>query len=234
MLIDHIGAALVGTWLQIIADPNLYHQVYVFYRVLRGIGRLAFPLYIFLLVEGFFYTHSRKNYLCRLTLFLVLSEIPFDLALKLSEASVMSGRFWTLGYQNVYFTLVIGFVGLLLAEAIEDVLGTGWKRVLLTVLVMFLTMLLANHLNTDYGMAGILAIFAAYFLRDYSKELEMLAIVLVLAALSSVTELYALADILLVYFYHGNRGTLKISKWAFYAFYPVHLLILAGLKILIF
>ena len=234
MLIDHTGASLVASWMETITDLTLYSQVYNLYMVMRIIGRLAFPIYIFLLAEGFFYTHSRKNYLIRLTVFMILSELPFDLALYLSNESIASGHFFTLYAQNVYVTLVIGFVGMLLAELIEDTFGKGWKRMVLSLAVMVLCMFLAEQLYTDYGMAGIAAIFAAYYLRDYSKELEMLMIVLMLTALSSTLEIWALIDVALVFFYHGNRGERKMNKWVFYAFYPVHLLILAILKMAIF
>lgn len=234
MLIDHIGASLIGTWMVQIEDITLYAQVYNLYMGMRIIGRLAFPIYIFLLVEGFYYTHSRKNYLIRLTVFMILSDVPFDMALYLSNESIAAGQFYALYAQNVYFTLVIGFLGMLLAELIIDTFAERWKRVLLNIAVMLLCMFLAEQLCTDYGMAGIAAIFAAYYLRDYSKELEMAVIVLMLTALSSATEIWALIDVVLVFFYHGNRGKKQMNKWFFYAFYPVHLLILAILKMVIF
>ena len=234
MLIDHTGAALIGTWLLRIEDITLYAQVYNLYMGMRIIGRLAFPIYIFLLVEGFYYTHSRKNYLIRLAVFMILSELPFDLALYLSNESIAGGHYFTLYAQNVYFTLVIGFLGMLLAELIIDTFAERWKRVVMSIAVMLLCMFLAEQLCTDYGMAGIAAIFAAYYLRDYSSVLEMAVIVLMLTALSSTLEIWALIDVVPVFFYHGNRGRIRMNKWFFYAFYPVHLLILAFLKMVIF
>ena len=233
MLIDHTGVALVGTWLTVIGDADLYHTVYQLYMVMRGIGRLAFPLYIFLLVEGFFHTHSRIRYLGRLSLFLLISEIPFDLALYLSEESVLAGTFWYTEAQNIYFTLVIGFLGMLLMEMVRTSFPEGWKAQVLMLLIMLLCCVLALNLSTDYVHAGVLAIFAAYFLRNYSKELQMAVIVILLFLMSSSLEIVALVDVLLVHFYHGNRGR-NLNKWVFYAFYPVHLLILFVLKMVLF
>lgn len=101
MLIDHIGAVFV---------PGYY-----LYYSMRIIGRIAFPIYCFLLAEGFHYTRSPGKYALRLTIGMVLSEIPFDLALE--------GRL-TLAYQSVMVTLLLG---LLAAWAMEKC-GSWWKR----------------------------------------------------------------------------------------------------------
>ena len=233
MLIDHAAVALVGSWLVLITDAALYHNVFIFYRIMRGIGRLAFPLYIYLMVEGFYYTHDRRKYLGRLAMFIVFSELPFDLALQLSAQTIVGGTLYYFGAQNVFFTLTIGFIGLILAELIRDNYVDTWKYWVLMMLNMVLCCLVAIVLGTDYDMAGILAIFTAYFLRTVSKEAEMLGIVLVLTAFSSMLEIVALADILLVHFYRGNRGV-QINKWIFYAYYPVHLLVLAVIKLALF
>jgi hypothetical protein len=87
MLIDHTAAILItnDSFLSI---------------TMRSIGRIAFPIFVFLLIEGAIHTHSKLKYAIRLSLFAILSEIPFDLA--------FHKKFFFFGYQNVFFTLAIG------------------------------------------------------------------------------------------------------------------------------
>lgn len=187
MLIDHIGATIVLQLVQRNSDNfDAFGNVrmtgmVILYYVLRGIGRLAFPIFIFLLLEGFQYTHNRFLYIGRLLLFAIISEIPFDLAVNLSTNSILKGHVLEFTSQNV--------------------------------------------------LIGVLAICAAYGFRNQKKELQMAVPCIVLSVLN-MSELCALADAGIVHFYNGKRG-LKL-KWVFYIFYPLHLLILAGICVLLF
>lgn len=111
MLIDHIGATIVLQLVQRNSDNfDAFGNVrmtgmVILYYVLRGIGRLAFPIFIFLLLEGFQYTHNRFLYIGRLLLFAIISEIPFDLAVNLSTNSILKGHVLEFTSQNVFFTL---------------------------------------------------------------------------------------------------------------------------------
>ena len=108
MVLDHVGCIFVPV-----------KTMPVCYYLLRGIGRVSFPLICFLLVQGFFYTHSRRKYLFRLWCFALVSEIPYDLA--------FFGRVWNPWNQNVFVTLAIGLMMLLGLFRTKEYVGKGWR-----------------------------------------------------------------------------------------------------------
>lgn len=285
MLVDHVAAVVLTRILMdrgllkisLSTDMNevlawLSENMVLYYTVslMRLIGRLGFPLFAFLLVEGFQKTRDVRRYVTRLGIFALVSEIPFDLACR--------GKVLEFEYQNVYFTLLVGILALCAidrivkretAPVVRRVLTVAgifalpgyvlWMRrdylvrevwllcggaallILLLLLVIglkkglpytqkcaatlaitFAAMLLADVLQTDYAGMGVLTIVVMYLLRK-RRVLSMLAgcVVLVLMSMSEVTAFFALIPVAL---YNGKRG-LKM-KYFFYAFYPVHLLLL--------
>ena len=231
MLIDHIGAVIV---MRLLVQRGIYtaleHQevdawmvqngwLYGIYMAMRIIGRMAFPIYCFLLVEGFQKTHNVKKYLGRMFLFALLSEVPFDLAL--------SGEVWDMEYQNVFFTLFIGLAviaGLKLVEERFAGGGNGEKilRICLSAGIVIAGCALALILKTDYDFQGVLAITVLYLFRNRRKA-QIWAGVIVFLLMGSM-EMIAAFSFLLIWFYNGSRG--KQNKYFFYFFYPVHLLLL--------
>lgn len=227
MFIDHTGAILLETGLlpqissAVLAGhsfdflPADYEFWYTLNSVLRLIGRIAFPLYCFLLVEGFLHTKNASKYLLRLGFFALISEIPFDLALY--------GSLFDLRMQNVYFTLFIGLLVLCGMKWAETLRG---KLSFLTYVIAFLGMFIAYFLQTDYDAFGILLIALLYLLRSDRKQL------CIFGAVSTIWEYTAPLAFLPIWFYNGERGK-QLPKWVFYAFYPVHLLLLTGLRTLL-
>lgn len=139
MLIDHVAAAVLTRILIVrgcyfaMASPQRLMEwlaegnngvLYFGMTLMRLIGRLGFPIFCFLLVEGFQKTRNIKKYAFRLGLFALISEIPFNLAL--------SGKVWYPGYQNVYFTLLIGIVTLWAFDMIAKSEPARWRQLLLT------------------------------------------------------------------------------------------------------
>ena len=232
MLIDHIGAVIV---IRLLIQKGLYGAVvdqeayiawlgqnrgmYGTYMAMRIIGRLAFPIYCFLLAEGFQKTHNVKKYLGRMLLFALISEIPFDLAL--------SGRLWNMEYQNVFFTLFIGLMviaGLRLVD--QRLAGTEtWRKLAgvgLYAVIIVAGSALALVLKTDYSFKGILAITVLYLFRSRRKAQVWAGVIVFL--LMDGLEMIAALSFLLIWFYNGERG--RQNKYFFYFFYPVHLLLL--------
>ena len=212
MLIDHIGAVVVYRYINYTyRQGNIASDaIYDLYNLLRSIGRWGFPIFCFLLVEGFLHTRSVAKYALRLGLFALISEIPFNLA--------FSGQIFYPGYQNVFFTLFIGLLVMICFRAVERTnLHTAVKALL------FLAALIAGYfiavfLCTDYNGIGVCCILIIYFFRN-NKSLQLLA-----GSLAFMWEVPAPMAFIPIAFYNGKRG-LKM-KYFFYAFYPVHLLLL--------
>ena len=218
------------------------------YFLLRAIGRLSFPLFCFILVEGFFHTQNRKKYQLRLLIFAILSEIPYDLAFHYLSAETIGSllhsqqlSFRTLSSafqeQNVLFTLFLGFTAMILMEkASLHHRNTFYKNI--DILIIFCC--LSEVFQTDCGAAGILCIFFFYSIYKKRGTCTYLPIKAGLigtlpAALPLLTyvspfpiQVFALVDSLVLRCYSGEQG--RGWKYFFYLFYPVHLLILYLLK----
>lgn len=211
MLIDHIGASCIeATYGVAYRTPP---QIVQLDLVLRLIGRLAFPIFCFLAVEGFLHTHDVKKYVRRLLLFGLLSEVPFDLAFFRTPFAPQ--------HQNVYWTLALGVLAMAGLKRFEKETGLpGWQGLVWAGGCAAL----ALAANTDYHAIGVLIICTLYLTRADRKR-QCLA-----GALLFLFELTAPLAFVLIWFYNGQRGACSpLQKKAFYWFYPVHLLVLAGI-----
>lgn len=194
------------------------------YQPLRTVGRLAFPIFAFLLAEGAAKTRNSLKYLLRLLLFAVLSELPYDLLFH--QTAVYPGN------QNIFFTLLAGLGGICAFRGLERKLPKAGQFA--GVLVMLLLAFLAQLLGFDYGLEGVLLIFAMYSWRTvfWDSLICPLGLCCVFGYLwQGTTQMWALAAFVPLFFYNGERGR-KVNKYLFYAFYPVHLLVLLTVCIL--
>lgn len=214
MLVDHIGACLLEVFVLNYygVSPlagridNLYFWLSLD-SVLRGIGRAAFPIFCFLLVEGAVHTRSPRKYLLRLASFALISEIPFDLALHNQPF------YW--GTQNVFFTLL---AGLLVIQAFQRSPGQEWRGML----ALAVLGAAAELCGTDYGAIGVAVIAVMYLLRERFWAVAVLSMILLV--LLARIEIFSIPAFLILALYNGKRG--RQPKYFFYVFYPVHLLIL--------
>lgn len=229
MLIDHIAATIVEGYLEsgiLMWGTQDFTNWYNIYYIMRIIGRMAFPIYCFLLVEGAMHTRSIAKYVGNMTIFAIISEVPFDMAFMHS--------YWDISYNSVFLTLLLGLLMLTAIQWIDDKViideTSIVKRLVKCFAVIFiiiLTMVVAEALHTDYSAAGIACIAVMYMLRNH-RLLGFGMGVALLALMSSEIEWAALFMLIPIYFYNGQRGkNFKGMKYFFYAFYPVHLLILA-------
>lgn len=224
MLIDHVAAGVLIRYLfrNGIHDLDINNMsavnqwmdqnaaLFSTYNAMRLIGRIAFPIYCFLLVQGFEYTHNRLKYAARLLMFAVISEIPFDLLFK--------GQILEFGYQNVFFTLFFGLAVMMGLRWVEENLGGRLFTPLLNLIVIAAGMAAAQLAKTDYAAIGVLCIVVTYLFRK--KKLWQI----VSGCIVFSWELTAPLAYIPIAFYNGKRGW-KL-KYFFYLVYPVHLFLL--------
>lgn len=204
MLLDHIGYMFV---------PG-----YSFYRV---IGRLAFPIFAFLIVEGALHTRDFKKYAGRIALFALLSEIPYDL--------VMSGKLFDWQASNILVTFLIG---LLCIKAMQGLLVrfnfslTGYA---MGTAVFLCGAGAAWLLRAEYS---VMLIYVFYVFRDQKVTKSLLAL-LVFAAMP-FQYFPAAASLGLLWFYNDEGGDYpRWLHWGFYIFYPMHLIVLYMIRMML-
>ena len=199
-------------------------------------GRVAFPIFAFMAVEGYFHTRSFKKYILRMLLFAVLSEIPFDL--------MYGGTWFYPVHQNVLWTFLLGLLGVWLMEQVRKK-GKTWMYLLVCVLVVPAGLVLGTLCMVDYYGVGVLTVFVFYFLhgRTWWCFLGQLAAlywlnVELLGGLMYPVQLFgmefelcqqglALLALIPIWLYHGRQGYhSKPFQYLCYAFYPVHMLLL--------
>lgn len=205
MLLDHIGAVFLQ-------GPGL-----------RIVGRLAFPLYAFLLSEGVTHTRSHKNYCIRLAIGALLAEVPFD-------CLFFGGFTWQ--HQSVMVTLLLGALMIL------------WGRKSGSLLISFpVCFLAAEAMCTDYGGWGIavIAVFAMTANLAGTLFWHLAGLSLIFLAMGSYRvdilglrlpiQLFGLLALIPIGLYSGRKATTsKWVQWGFYLFYPVHMALLLLIK----
>ena len=207
MMIDHVGAVF-----------------FTQYPILRVIGRLSFPIYCFLLVEGYFHTKDIRKYALRLLLFAFISEVPFDYA--------FFGRI-NGSHQNIFFTL---FLGLMVINLMDSLAKENRLQALAgSILVLFLS----EYLATDYGSLGILYIITFYLLKSVEGPAKLLLMTFLIAVLnlllSGGLQNYSALSAVFIYQYNGSEGPKnRYLKYGFYIMYPLHLSIIYLVKLLYF
>lgn len=194
MVIDHLGAVLFPEHL-----------------IFRYIGRLSFPIFCFLLVEGFVHTRNIYKYVMRLGIFAIVSEIPYDLA--------FSNELFAWNKQNVFFTLCLGVATLYLLKNTRQ----KWE----TVIYIVFALLFAEMLKSDYGAFGIILIILFYMLYD-DKAWKLTGGAIWNFYNGIGIQSYGALAMVPIALYNGKRG-MKL-KYIFYLFYPLHLLLLYQLR----
>ncbi len=227
MVIDHAAFAVLLPYINVAVtrvSPERFMEVFdrleLTYRVMRNIGRIAFPIYCFLLVEGFLHTKNFKKYLITMLGFGIISEPFFDLALY--------KEIWHTEDQNVFFTLAAGLLCIRLLDVIISGKApyfnklTPFIRYILSAVVIGGFSVIAWYLKTDYDYKGVLVIALMFLLRKYRL------IKLVISEIPFNYEPWAFCSIIPLMFYNNKRGKIsgKIGKYFFYAFYPLHLFVL--------
>lgn len=239
MLLDHAWATVLA------------------YNWMTCVGRIAFPIFAFMIVEGFTHTKNLKKYMLRMLIFALISEIPFNL--------MYGGQVFYPVHQNVLWTFLLALLGLTLMEKVRNK-----KKVWLTILVCFgislLGLILGYVLFVDYYGCGILTVFIFYFfdrnredyfisrlLKDNPSKQKIWTLFCFLGQFiclyyinveilggfyynveflgmkfELIQQSLALLALIPIWLYRGKQGYhAKWFQYFNYAFYPVHCLILA-------
>ena len=209
---------------------------------LTCIGRISFPIFAFLIVEGYFHTKNLKKYVLRLLVFAVVSEIPFNLAMG-------SSVFYPI-HQNILCCFLIS-LGLIHWNEQAKKKNKVWMRILVGVITVILGYFIGMIAMVDFYQAGILTVLVFYFFRQriwwsyigqfvclWYINVEMLGGFGYELLLGSKTfffsrQGFALLALIPIWLYRGKQGYhSKVLQYTYYAFYPIHLLILGIIKFL--
>ena len=207
---------LSGSWLKVIAilSMSIDHIAYYYgvnnpiaYDLMRTVGRIAFPTFAFLLAEGFVYTRNRQLYMLNLFVFAVISEIPWLLMNHDNS-------------HNVLFTLLAGVIGMYVIDSNRN----RWVTLTFLILIGCSTLIA----ETDYSLNGYVLTLLFFMFRG-RPSLQVLFGLPLMYVYGMMGILMAFA---VIFLYNGERGFIhgKPAKYAFYAFYPAHLMLIYLLR----
>lgn len=247
MIIDHSAQIIYLSVLRSRGITDLYSDPA--FALMIYCGRLAFPIFAFLLAEGAHYSHSRWKYALRLAALAVLSAVPFSLA--------FGGCVFTLQKTNVFVTLLGGLASIIAVDQIGNLTGQIPKSAvfLFRVLAVAAICVLCYTVHSDYGFFGVLLILIFYLLREHQWRLPAIALLFPLLFLLEVAaenafrlpafpdakawffycfrnllhEAPGLLTLIPISFYNGKKGS-GPPKLFHYLFYPLHLLALVLLR----
>lgn len=221
MLLDHMWATVLS------------------WNWMTCVGRLAFPIFAFMAVEGYFHTRSFRRYLLRLLVFAVVSEIPFNL---MYGSSILYPY-----HQNVIWTFLLSLACIRLIEAAKAT-GKGWIYIAAAVGATGAGCLLGYLLMPDYYGAGVLTVLTFYFFRGkrwwcllgqalalYWINVELLqGLFYTVSVFGMELEIaqqgLAVLALIPIWMYRGKQGLhSKAFQYLCYGFYPVHMLVLVGI-----
>ena len=214
MTLDHIAECVVRGF--VVAQGASLSQQYfqiidTVYNAMRHLGRMTFPMFAFLMVEGFFKTRSRLKYIARMFLTALISEVPFDL--------MLYGKPVVWETQNTIFTLVIGLLVLQAMMYLEESCHYArWIILTFQAAVCGLGALTAYVCKTDYSHKGI-ALIVVFYLFYYYRTSAAVA-----GFCTFCWEPWSFPAFVLIPFYNGVRK--QRTKSFFYLYYPIHLLVL--------
>ena len=208
MLIDHVNNALITPFLN--GKGFLLHLSNLF----SILGRIAFPIFVFFIVEGFFKTSNRKKYLITLLIFGVISEVPFDMF----TSKVFFDPYWN----NIMFTLALCLITIWIIDAVKEKISNKVLWYSISIVIVGISCAVAMALSLDYDYHAIIVAYIFYIF--YDKPILGAG----LGYLSIIKELYSCLGFAMTVTYNGERG--KQNKWINYLFYPVHILILGILR----
>ena len=234
MTIDHIAIVLLKNDSYDLAEFDGY-------EIMRSIGRIAFPLYCFLLIEGVHYSKNKRSYLFRMLVFGAISQMPYSFA--------VHGEFFQLVELNIYFTLALGLLMCLCIDYLLLKYQSTQEQKKIYVFAIFVVFAccaqLADEIRMQYGKLGIVYILLFYFcyypVKNDECDILLLVYRLILFLLLGFAtykyddwplQIYAIAAVGVILLYNGDKGR-KTWKYFFYAYYPLHFLILGLLKMIV-
>ena len=205
------------------------------YEWLTCIGRIAFPIFAFLITEGYIHTSNINKYIKRMMIFAIITEIPFNLMVSASPIYPF--------HQNVLWTFVISLLTL------KYLNFDNTKNIFKSILIIILAIIIATITMCDYFGAGVMMVVGFYIFRK-SKLLQLLMMIYVNMILIQgysyhidiagytyyfPQQGFAVLSLIFIWLYNGKQG--YHDKWVkifCYAFYPLHMLILYILTIVLF
>lgn len=204
MFIDHFNKAIITPLLN-------YQQPLVFISSLFDIiGRIAFPIFAFMIVEGLYKTNSRWKYLRNLLIFAIISEIPYDM--------FQSKVFVNNRSQNIMWALALGLLTLIIVDKLKGKIKNKYAWLGFSILIVGVNAIIATLLSFDYDYYSIIIIFILYLFYDKRLVGSLISYLVI------IKEIYAILGFAIINLYNGEKG--RQNKLFNYLFYPVHLLIL--------